>query len=84
MPRGGRVDAAAPARPDGRLSARRYTHQRTLDIRFADDEIALHRQGRIRGTAFKITNKQYTEIVRTHQLARDEADADCPNFNYGL
>merc|ERR1712046_315464 len=38
-----------------------YTHQRTLDIRFAEDEIALHREGRIRGTAFNITNKQYLE-----------------------
>jgi gentisate 1,2-dioxygenase len=29
-----------------------YTHQRTLDIRFVDDELALHRAGRIRGSAF--------------------------------
>ncbi|KAH8053321.1 hypothetical protein JL722_9545 [Aureococcus anophagefferens] len=28
-----------------------YTHQRTLDIRFVDDELALHRGGRIRGSA---------------------------------
>jgi hypothetical protein len=61
-----------------------YTHQRTLDIRFADDEIALHRQGRIRGTAFNITNKQYLETVSSHQAALDAADADVPNFNYGL
>ncbi len=61
-----------------------YTHQRTLDIRFADDEIELHRQGRIRGTAFNITNKQYLEVVSTHQAALDAADNDVPNFNYGL
>ena len=61
-----------------------YTHQRTLDIRFADDEIALHREGRIRGTAFNITNKQYLEVVSTHQAHLDAADNDVPNFNYGL
>ena len=61
-----------------------YTHQRTLDIRFADDEIALHREGRIRGTAFNITNKQYLEVVSTHQAQLDAADNDVPNFNYGL
>ena len=27
-----------------------YTHQRTLDIRFVDDEIELHRNGKIRGS----------------------------------
>lgn len=40
-----------------------YTHQRTLDIRFVDDEIKLHKAGRIRGSAFAITNKDYTEMV---------------------
>jgi gentisate 1,2-dioxygenase len=40
-----------------------YTHQRTLDIRFVDDELALHRAGRIRGSAFAVTCKQYTEMV---------------------
>lgn len=39
-----------------------YTHQRTLDIRFVDDELALHKQGRIRGSAFAITNRQYTDM----------------------
>jgi gentisate 1,2-dioxygenase len=39
-----------------------YTHQRTLDIRFVDDELALHKAGRIRGSAFAITNRQYTEM----------------------
>ena len=39
-----------------------YTHQRTLDIRFVDDEVALHKAGRIRGSAFAITNKQYTNM----------------------
>jgi hypothetical protein len=34
-----------------------YTHQRTLDIRFVDDELVLHKQGRIRGSAFAITNR---------------------------
>jgi len=36
-----------------------YTHQRTLDIRFVDDELKLHKAGRIRGSAFNITNKAY-------------------------
>ena len=40
-----------------------YTHQRTLDIRFVDDELALHRAGKIRGSAFAVTCKQYTEMV---------------------
>lgn len=40
-----------------------YTHMRTLDIRFVDDELELHRNGRIRGSAFAITNKDYTEMV---------------------
>jgi len=61
-----------------------YTHQRTLDIRFADDEVELHRQGRIRGTAFNITNKQYTEIVRLHKEKLEQQEDDCPNFDYGL
>ena len=61
-----------------------YTHQRTLDIRFSDDEVALLREGRIRGTAFSITNKQYYEVVSTHQAALDAADDAIPNFNYGL
>lgn len=39
-----------------------FTHQRTLDIRFVDDELALHSAGRIRGSAFAVTNKQYTEM----------------------
>jgi len=40
-----------------------FTHQRTLDIRFVDDELELHKAGRIRGSAFAITNKDYTEMV---------------------
>ena len=40
-----------------------YTHQRTLDIRFVDDELALHRAGKIRGSAFSVTCKQYTNMV---------------------
>lgn len=39
-----------------------YTHQRTLDIRFVDDELELHRTGKIRGSAFAVTNKQYTSM----------------------
>lgn len=39
-----------------------YTHQRTLDIRFVDDELALHSAGRIRGSAFAVTDKQLTEL----------------------
>tara|TARA_B110000977_G_scaffold170561_3_gene221413 strand:+ start:3110 stop:4045 length:936 start_codon:yes stop_codon:yes gene_type:complete len=41
-----------------------YTHQRTLDIRFVDDELALHRAGRIRGSAFAITNKQFSDMTK--------------------
>jgi len=40
-----------------------YTHQRTLDIRFVDDELELHRAGRIRGSSFAIDNKDYLEMV---------------------
>ena len=40
-----------------------FTHQRTLDIRFVDDEVGLHRTGRIRGTAFTLTNEQYANIT---------------------
>ena len=40
-----------------------YTHQRTLDIRFVDDELELHKQGKIRGSAFSVTNKQYINMV---------------------
>lgn len=40
-----------------------YTHQRTLDIRFVDDELALHAAGKIRGSAFAVTNKQYMHMV---------------------
>lgn len=40
-----------------------YTHQRTLDIRFVDDELELHRAGKIRGSAFAVTCKQYTDMV---------------------
>ena len=40
-----------------------YTHQRTLDIRFVDDELELHKAGKIRGSAFAVTNKQYLHMV---------------------
>jgi len=40
-----------------------YTHQRTLDIRFVDDELELHRNGRIRGSAFAIEDQQYMKMV---------------------
>ena len=39
-----------------------YTHQRTLDIRFVDDELKLHKAGRIRGSAFNITNQSHVEM----------------------
>ena len=40
-----------------------YTHQRTLDIRFVDDELKLHAAGRIRGSgAFSAADKQYMEV----------------------
>jgi len=41
-----------------------YTHQRTLDIRFVDDELKLHRAGRIRGSAFNITNNAYIKMSK--------------------
>lgn len=40
-----------------------YTHQRTLDIRFVDDELALHRAGKIRGSAFTLTEEKYAEMA---------------------
>ena len=40
-----------------------YTYQRTLDIRFVDDELALHRAGKIRGSAFTLTEAQYAEMA---------------------
>ena len=40
-----------------------YTHQRTLDIRFVDDELALHRTGKIRGSAFTLTEAQYADMA---------------------
>jgi len=39
-----------------------FTHQRTLDIRFVDDELALHHSGRIRGSAFTVSDDQFTKI----------------------
>mmetsp|Transcript_3424 Transcript_3424/g.10061 ORF Transcript_3424/g.10061 Transcript_3424/m.10061 type:complete len:144 (-) Transcript_3424:49-480(-) len=53
-----------------------YTNMRTLDIRFAPEEVELHRRGRIRGSAFAITNKQYTlerkmSMVRFDSLRSD-------------
>ena len=39
-----------------------YTFQRTLDIRFVDDELKNHQNNRIRGTAFKVSNKEYDAI----------------------
>jgi gentisate 1,2-dioxygenase len=49
-----------------------YTHQRTLDIRFVDDELKLHSAGRIRGSAFNITNKAYTEMVKIGAKVLDD------------
>jgi len=51
-----------------------YTHQRTLDIRFVDDELKLHSAGRIRGSAFNITNKAYTEMVKIGAKVLDDGD----------
>jgi len=39
-----------------------YTYQRTLDIRFVDDELARHSGGRIRGSTFEVSDEQYEEI----------------------
>ena len=67
--------------PDPRRGA--VSHQR-IGHPFCGRRDRIHRQGRIRGTAFNITNKQYLETVSSHQAALDAADADVPNFNYGL
>ena len=40
-----------------------YTHQRTLDIRFVDEELELNRNGKIRGSAFNISDKDYNGMV---------------------
>ena len=40
-----------------------YTYQRTLDIRFVDDEVMNLKNGRIRGAAYEVTNKQYTQLA---------------------
>ena len=45
------------------------THQRTLDIRFVDDELALHHSGRIRGSAFTMADKQYTKMKELNSQA---------------
>ena len=50
-----------------------YTHQRTLDIRFVDDELELHAKGKIRGTAFNVADKQYTEMKFLGALKPQEA-----------
>lgn len=39
-----------------------FTHQRTLDIRFVDEELALHRSGRIRGSAFVVSDDQFVQM----------------------
>lgn len=39
-----------------------YTYQRTLDIRFVEDELALHAAGRVRGSAFATTGEEYADM----------------------
>ena len=53
-----------------------YTYQRTLDIRFVDDEVANLKNGRIRGAAYEVTNKQYTNIscMLQKQLSDENAN----------
>jgi gentisate 1,2-dioxygenase len=50
-----------------------YTHQRTLDIRFVDEELELHASGRIRGTSFTVNNKQYTMMKSIGNMAPKQA-----------
>ena len=45
-----------------------YTHQRTLDIRFVDDELELNKNGKIRGTSFNLTDKQYINMVELNKF----------------
>lgn len=47
-----------------------YTYQRTLDIRFVDDEIELNNKGKIRGTAFNLTDKQYIDMIESNKLKK--------------
>jgi len=59
-----------------------YTHQRTLDIRFVDDELALHRAGRIRGSSFAVDNRDYLEMVAVG--ARVDASVQSTDKDTGL
>lgn len=61
-----------------------FTHQRTLDIRFVDDELELHKAGRIRGSAFAITNKDYTEMVEIGAKVPTSAGDGLKNKSIGL
>jgi gentisate 1,2-dioxygenase len=58
-----------------------FTHQRTLDIRFVDDELKLHKEGRIRGSAFAITNKDYTEMVEIGAKVPDPGESESKKLN---
>lgn len=48
-----------------------FTHQRTLDIRFVDDELELHRCGRIRGSAFVMADKEYNQMKQALSSHKD-------------
>lgn len=50
-----------------------YTAQRTLDIRFVDDELELHASGRIRGTAFAVADRQYMEMKSIGAMPAQQA-----------
>lgn len=54
-----------------------FTHQRTLDIRFVDDELKLHHEGRIRGSAFVVTNKQFEQIKQLGQQQDSAFTQEC-------
>ena len=57
-----------------------FTHQRTLDIRFVDDELALHHSGRIRGSAFVVSDKQFTEMKRLSNNNCDNSTTTSTNI----
>lgn len=59
-----------------------YTHQRTLDIRFVDEEVRNARNGMVWGSSFSLKRKQryesYTDIRASPDPEAPEQDAPQP------
>jgi hypothetical protein len=53
-----------------------FTHQRTLDIRFVDDELALHHAGRIRGSAFVVSDDQFLKLKQLGGMVPQATECD--------